>query len=390
MQIQEILLADLREYENNPRNNDSAVQAVAESIREFGWKVPIVVDRDNVIVAGHTRYKAAQRLGLDKVPCIIADDLTPEQVKAYRLADNKTGELAEWDFSALEIELAELSEMDIDFDMSDFGFDLSEFEEPQEVVEDEVPEVDEEAEPICKLGDIWQLGRHRLMCGDSTDAETVEKLMNGNKADLLITDPPYNVAYEGATADKLTIKNDSMKDEEFFDFLKNAFAAADNVLKEGGAFYIWHADSEGLNFRSACKETGWKVRQCLIWVKNSIVLGRQDYQWKHEPCLYGWKSGAAHYFIDDRTQSTVLEFNKPLRNAEHPTMKPVDLIVRCVTNSSKRDSIVLDIFGGSGTTLVACEQLDRTCYTMELDEKYCDVIIKRWEALTGEKAVKLN
>lgn len=393
MHIQELLLEDLREYENNPRNNEGAVQAVADSIKEFGFKVPIVVDSDNVIVAGHTRLKAARLLGLDKVPCIVADDLTPEQIKAYRLADNKTGELAEWDFSLLEKELSELSEID----MSMFGFSEDEFDFDSDFDYEEIEDdfdAEEEAEniiePTTKLGDVWQLGRHRLMCGDSTDAETVEKLMNGNKADLLITDPPYNVAYEGGTADKLTIKNDSMKDEEFFDFLKNAFAAADNVLKEGGAFYIWHADSEGLNFRSACKETGWKVRQCLIWVKNSIVLGRQDYQWKHEPCLYGWKSGAAHYFIDDRTQSTVLEFNKPLKNAEHPTMKPVDLIAKVITNSSKKNNIVLDIFGGSGTTLVACEQLDRICYTMELDEKYCDVIIKRWEDITGEKAVKLN
>lgn len=389
MQIQEILLADLREYENNPRNNDSAVQAVAESIKEFGFKVPIVIDSDNVIVAGHSRLKAARLLGLDKVPCIIADDLTPEQIKAFRLADNKTGELAEWDFSALEIELAELSEMDIDFDMSDFGFDLSELEETQEVVEDEAPEVDEEAAPICKLGDIWQLGTHRLMCGDSTDAADVENLMNGENADLLVTDPPYNVAYEGATKDKLTIQNDDMSDSEFHEFLQAAFENANSVMREGATFYIWHADSEGFNFRSACKTTGWKIRQCLIWVKNSIVLGRQDYQWKHEPCLYGWKDGAAHYFIDDRTQSTVWEFNKPLRNGEHPTMKPVELIAKAVNNSSRRDNNVLDLFGGSGSTLIACEQLGRRCFTMELDPKYCDVIIKRWEDFTGEKAVKI-
>lgn len=389
MQIKEILLADLQEYENNPRNNDGAVQAVAESIKSFGWKVPIVVDRDNVIVAGHTRYRAAQRLGLDKVPCIIADDLTPEQCRAYRLADNKTGELAEWDFSALEIELAELSEIKLDFDMSDFGFDMSEIEEPQEVVEDDIPEVDAESEPICKQGDIWQLGDHRLMCGDSTDAADVENLMNGENADLLVTDPPYNVAYEGATKDKLTIQNDNMKDDEFHEFLNAAFENANSVMREGAAFYIWHADSEGFNFRAACKNTGWKVRQCLIWVKNAIVLGRQDYQWKHEPCLYGWKDGAAHYFIDDRTQSTVWEFNKPLRNGEHPTMKPVELIAKAVNNSSRRDNNVLDLFGGSGSTLIACEQLGRRCFTMELDPKYCDVIIKRWETLTGETAVKL-
>lgn len=389
MEIREILIDDLREYENNPRNNDGAVQAVAESIKQFGFKVPIVIDSDNVIVAGHTRLKAARLLGLETVPCIIADDLTPEQVKAYRLADNKTGELAEWDFSALEMELAELSDMDLNFDMSDFGFETTDFEEPQEIVDDIVPEADEANEPICKCGDVWQLGNHRLVCGDSTNVLDVELLMNGQEADLLVTDPPYNVAYEGSTKDKLTIQNDDMSDGDFLAFLQTAFENANNVMREGAAFYIWHADSEGFNFRSACKNTGWKIRQCLIWLKNSIVLGRQDYQWKHEPCLYGWKDGAAHYFIDDRTQSTVWEFNKPLRNSEHPTMKPVDLIAKAVNNSSRRGNIVLDLFGGSGSTLIACEQLERKCYTMELDPKYCDVIIKRWEQFTGEKAIKI-
>lgn len=387
MQIKEIEISSLIEYENNPRNNDGAVDAVAESIKQFGFKVPIVIDRDNVIVAGHTRLKAARKIGLEKVPCIVADDLTTEQIKAYRLADNKTAELAEWDFSALEIELAEIES---DFDMSAFGFDISDFEDIYEITEDEVPEVDEENEPICKTGDIWNLGKHRLMCGDSTNVSDVEKLMNGDKADLLLTDPPYNVAYEGGTKEKLKIENDDMSDEEFQEFLISAFENSNIVMKDGASFYIWHSDSEGFNFRSACKNTGWKIRQCLIWVKNSIVLGRQDYQWKHEPCLYGWKDGAAHYFVDDRTQSTVWEFNKPLRNIEHPTMKPVDLIARAINNSSRSDNIVLDIFGGSGTTLIACEQLNRKCYMMELDPKYCYVIIKRWETLTGEKAVKID
>lgn len=417
MHIQEILLEDLKEYDNNPRNNDGAVQAVAESIKEFGFKVPIIIDRDNVIVAGHTRLKAARLLGLDKVPCIVADDLTPEQVKAYRLADNKTGELAEWDFEKLEAELAELS----DFDMEAFGFELSEIEEPQELVEDEVPEVDEEAEPMTQRGDVWQLGEHRLLCGDSTDAVDIEKLMDGAEADLLLTDPPYNVAYEGRTKEKLTIQNDDMSDGEFNGFLQAAFENANSVMREGAAFYIWHADSEGFNFRAACKNTGWKVRQCLVWVKNTLVLGRQDYQWKHEPCLYGWKDGAAHYFTDSRLETTVVEDtpninkmskdelksyikellnkepsstvireDKPARNEEHPTMKPVKLIGYQIRNSSKRGDNVLDIFGGSGTTLIACEQLGRRCFTMELDPKYCDVIIKRWEQFTGEKAVKIE
>ena len=403
----------LKEYENNPRKNEAAVSAVAESIKNFNFQIPIVVDANNVIVAGHTRLKAARLLKIDKVPCIIADDLTPEQIKAFRLADNKVGELAGWEIEKLGKELSE-----IDMDMSVFGFDAVEFEEFSEVCEDEIPDVDEEGDPITKLGDIWQLGRHRLMCGDSTSVESVAVLMDGALADMILTDPPYNVAYEGGTNDKLTIMNDNMDDESFRAFLQDAFCAGDSALKKGGAFYIWHADSEGFNFRYACKAVGWEVKQCLIWNKNALVLGRQDYQWKHEPCLYGWKSGASHYFVKNRKLTTVLNDgvdidvmtsdelrelireitepssvineNKPTRNGEHPTMKPVGLLSRQIRNSSRIGEKVLDLFGGSGSTLVACEQLDRVCYTMELDPKYCDVIVKRWETLTGEKAKKTN
>lgn len=323
------------------------------------------------------------------MPCIVADDLTPEQVKAFRVADNKTAEFAEWNFELLEQELSELAEMG--FEMDQFGFD--EFEAAvnlDDIVEDEVPEIDEDAPPVAKLGDIWQLGRHRLMCGDSTSAEQIIKLMNGKKADLLLTDPPYNVAYEGKTEDALTIENDSMSNVEFKQFLVSAFSAADSVMKAGAAFYIWHADSEGFNFRGACFEIGWQVRQCLIWNKNSMVMGRQDYQWKHEPCLYGWKSGASHNWYSDRSQTTVMNFNKPNRNGEHPTMKPLELFAYQIGNSSKKKDIVLDLFGGSGTTIIVSEQTDRCGYLMELDPKYCDVIIKRWEAFTEQKAELIN
>lgn len=386
MNILEKQLTDLTPYENNPRNNDEAVHYVANSIQEFGFKVPIVIDKEGVIVAGHTRYKAAQQLGLDKVPCIVADDLTPEQVKAFRLADNKTAEIATWNAEKYNLEIQEL-EM---FDMTLFGFEEAESESDEiEAIEDDFEENIPE-KPYVKAGDIYKLGKHRVMCGDSTVLSDVKRLIDGKQADLLLTDPPYNVSYEGKTSDTLTIENDTQRDEDFRQFLNDAFTNSDAVMKEGAAFYIWHADSEGYNFRGACKNAGWKVRQCLIWNKNSMVLGRQDYQWKHEPCLYGWKEGAAHKFYADRSQTTVLNFDKPTRNGEHPTMKPIPLFAYLINNSTKAGDIVLDLFAGSGTTLIACEQLDRSAYVMEYDPKYAQVIIERWEQFTGEKAVLLN
>lgn len=389
MRVEMVNISDIKPYKRNPRKNENAVDKVAESIKQFGWQQPIVVDKDGVIIVGHTRYKAAKKLGFTEVPVLWATDLTEKQVRAYRLADNKTNELAEWDIVLLDEELADI---DIGIDMSAFGFELDEIslDEPTEVVEDEVPEVDEESEPITQLGDIWQLGEHRLMCGDSTDKETVKKLMDGSCADLLVTDPPYNVAYEGKTSKALTIENDSMAGEEFREFLVRAFECAHDNLKEGGAFYIWYASREHINFETALNEARLKVREQLIWVKNSLVLSRQDYHWKHEPCLYGWKDGAPHNWYSDRSQTTVLEFNRPSRNAEHPTMKPLDLIGYQIQNSSRKHEKVLDLFGGSGSTLIACEQLGRKCYTIELDPKYCDVIIKRYENFTGKKAVKIN
>ena len=360
-------VVDLKEYEKNPRKNEEAVKYVADSIKEFGFKVPIVIDKENVIVCGHTRYKAAKRLGINTIPCIMADDLTDDQIKAFRLADNKTAEYSSWDDDFLKLELEDLKITDID--MSEFGFDLSDFEllDEDEIIEDEIPEIDEEIDAVAKLGDIWQLGRHRLICGDSTDPQVVERLMNGEKADLYITDPPYNVNYEGETKEKLKIKNDSMGDADFVEFLTSAFQVANSVMKNGASFYIWHAATEGYNFRKSCREIGWQIRQCLIWNKNVFSLGRQDYQWKHEPCLYGWKDGEAHFWGSDRKQTTVLDFDKPHRNGEHPTMKPVKLFDYQIKNSTKLNDVVLDTFGGSGTTLIACEQNGRTCHMCELD-----------------------
>lgn len=385
MNITNIPLKNLKPYENNPRKNDDAVKYVAESIKEFGFKVPIVIDKNNVIVAGHTRYKAAKKLKMNEVPCIIADDLTDEQIKAFRLADNKVAEKAEWDFDLLNAELDDI----IDLDMELFGFEDALQDDAEEAVEDEF-EVELPPEPKSKLGDIYQLGNNRLMCGDSTVLEDVEKLMGGEQADMLLTDPPYNVNYEGKTKDKLKIKNDQMGNDNFRQFLTDAFSNADMVMKPGAVFYIWHADSEGYNFRGACFDAGWTVRQCLIWNKNSMVMGRQDYQWKHEPCLYGWKEGAGHLWASDRKQTTVINFDKPTRNDMHPTMKPIPLFDYQIKNNTKGGDVVLDLFGGSGTTIMACEQNGRRGYSMEYDPRYVDVIIARWEKFTGEKAVLLN
>ena len=380
MNIIEKPINEVIPYEKNPRINDNAVPAVMKSIEEFGFKVPIVIDKNGTIVTGHTRLKAAKKLGMKTVPCIVADDLTPEQIKAFRLADNKVAEAAEWDMELLNEELDGI----VDIDMSDFNFgDITDSPSSEDVVEDDGENIELPSEPKTRLGDIWMIGRHKLMCGDATSEDVLKRLMGGDKADMYLTDPPYNVAYEGKTEDKLTIQNDSMEDSAFYQFLVDSFVAADSVMNEGAAFYVWHADSEGYNFRGACRAVEWELRECLIWNKNTMVLGRQDYQWKHEPCLYGWKGGAAHNWYSDRKQTTVIDMNKPNRNAEHPTMKPVQLFAYLMENSSKPGDIVLDSFCGSGTTLIACEQMSRAARVLELDPKYCDVIVERYINLVG-------
>lgn len=373
---------EITPYINNPRNNDQAVVAVANSIKEFGWQQPIVVDKNMVIIVGHTRYKAAKRLKLDKVPVVVATNLTDEQAKAYRLADNKVGELADWNDDLLSEELAGID----DIDMSDFGFD--ELDDPAELEDAKDDDFDEEPpeEPKSKMGQVFQLGRHRLMCGDSTNLDNVKKLMGGYKADLLLTDPPYNVGYTGKQKSQMTIKNDKQSDDDFYQFLSSAFKNAKENMKSGAAYYVWYASSEASNFNSALNNNGLKVREELIWVKNQMVLGRQDYQWQHEPCLYGWNEDGTHAWYSDRKQTTILRFDKPQRADLHPTMKPIPLFDYQIKNSTKSGDIVLDLFGGSGTSIMACEQDKRTCYTMEFDPKYVDVIINRWEQFTGEKA----
>lgn len=376
-------LKDLIPYSKNAKKHSKEqIKNVAESIREFGWQQPIVVDENNVIIIGHCRYEAARFLKLETAPVHVATGLDENQVNKLRLLDNKTNE-SDWDLDLLIEQIPELdfSNYDIDWGLPEKEFDITEDDFDLDQVMDSIEE------PTAKLGDVYRLGKHYLMCGDSTNLENVKELMRETKVDLFLTDPPYNVDYEG-TAGK--IQNDNMADSEFTDFLIQAFSCANEVMKAGAPFYIWHADSNGYNFRTACFKVGWDVRQCLIWNKNSLVMGRQDYQWKHEPCLYGWKSGAGHKWYSGRSETTVLDFDKPKHNDLHPTMKPVALISYEIKNSTKEEDCVLDLFGGSGTTLIACEELNRVCYMMELDPKFVDVIIKRWENMTGKEAVKVN
>ena len=383
MELKKIELSKIKPYEKNARKNDAAVEYVIKSIQQCEYIAPIILDENNVILAGHTRYKALKKLGYKEAECVIKEGLTEDQKKKYRLLDNKTAEYAEWDFDLLENELADLDfgDLDIDWGIDEFGIN-----EEQEIVEDEIPEIPEE--PISKYGDIYQLGNHRLMCGDSTVIDDVMKLVETNDIDLLITDPPYNVNYKGGTG--MTIQNDNMEGNVFRKFLCDAFTCANSVMKPGATFYIWHADVQGYNFRGACHDIGWQVRQCLIWNKNALVLGRQDYQWKHEPCLYGWKEGASHLWASDRKQSTVIDMPRPSKSELHPTMKPIALFDYQIKNNTKGGDKVLDLFGGSGTTIMACEQDGRKAYVMEFDPKYVDVIINRWEQFTGKKAIKIN
>ena len=393
MDILNLGLEEIKPYEKNPRNNDNAVDAVAASIREFGFKVPIIIDKDNIIVAGHTRYKAAKKLGLKTVPCIKADDLTDEQVKAFRLADNKVSEQAEWNFELLNEELETIT-----MDMEQFGFDLPEDDEeetPTDIIEDDVPDVPEE--PKSKYGQVYQLGNHRLMCGDSTKKEDVDKLLNGVKADLLFTDPPYNVSMESKSKDVLKsdnyshIENDDLSEDEFKMFLQSVFTNANDSLKDDSSYYVFSCqggDSELMMMMM--RECGIRCRHQIIWVKDAPVfsMGRLDYDYKHEPILYGWKK-KHNFYRNGQQDKSVWEF-KRTANKLHPTMKPVELIVNALMNSTKKGNIVLDLFGGSGSTLMACEQTERINYSMEFDPHYVDVIIQRWENFTGKKAVLLN
>jgi site-specific DNA-methyltransferase (adenine-specific) len=378
-------------YAKNARtHSDEQVAQIAGSIKEFGFNNPVLVDKDNSIIAGHGRLMAARKLGMDKVPVVQLGHMTEAQRKAYVLADNRIALNSGWDTGMLTLELQDLKD---DIDLSLLGFDpdeldalLNPIEETEGLTdEDAVPDVPDE--PKTKLGDIYILGNHRLMCGDSTSIDAVEALMDGQLADQLLTDPPYNVEYEGGSKKRDQIKNDEMADNEFRQFLKDVYIAANAVMKAGAVFYIWHADMESYNFKGAARDMGWKVRQTLIWNKDNSAFGRSDYHWKHEPCLYGWKEGAAHLWAADRKQTTVIQCKRPSKSELHPTMKPVELMEYQILNNTKGSDIVLDLFGGSGSTMIAAEKTGRKSCLMELDPKYCDVIVQRWEEFTGKKAV---
>ena len=424
LKLEYVDIDSIKPYKNNAKiHTPEQIKQIKKSIEQFGMDDPIGIWKDE-IVEGHGRLIACKELGYTEVPIVRLDHLTDEERKAYTLAHNKLTMNTDFDMDILGKELEDI----IDIDMSDFGFDLDleekEIKEDNYDIEENIPE-----EPKAKPGDIYQLGKHRLMCGDSTNLEDVEKLGEGYTLDLLFTDPPYNVSIVGGShalpafkrrkAGKHTIQNDSMSDEDFKEFLNLAFKNASKLLKEGGAFYVWYASREHINFEEQLTNNNMPVREQLIWVKNSLVLGRQDYQWMHEPCMYGWKEGAGHYFIDNRKLTTIIEDkldfdkmkkedmkalleeiykfpntiireNRPVKSDMHPTMKPIRMCATLINNSSRPGEKVLDLFGGSGSTMIACEQLGRICYMMEYDPKYVDVIINRWETFTGEKAIKIN
>ena len=371
-------------YVNNARtHSQEQVNKLRGSLREFGFVNPVIIDSDNNVIAGHGRLMAAKEEGLTEVPCVLVDYLTEAQKKAYILADNRYAQDAGWDEEMLRVEIEALEGMD--FDVSLTGFNEDEIadlfaDDSTTGAEDDDFDLSDALEKAAfvERGDVWIVGRHRLMCGDATSKEDVDTLMGGKKGNLIVTDPPYNVAFE--SSDGLSIKNDKMENEKFYEFLLSAFKNMAEHLEKGGSAYVFHADTEGLNFRKAFIDAGFHLSGCCIWVKNSLVLGRSDYQWQHEPVLYGFLQNGKHYWSKaaGRSQTTIWNFDKPKKNKNHPTSKPLDLLAYPIGNSSQENAIVIDTFGGSGSTLMTCEQTNRICYSMELDEKYASVILRRY------------
>lgn len=379
-ELQLVPIEKLVPYANNARTHSpEQIKKLRSSLREFGFINPVIIDRDYGVIAGHGRILAAQEEGLEKVPCVFADHLTEAQKKAYIIADNRMAMDAGWDEEMLRVEIEALQAAD--FDPLLTGFDEKELADLFDSEEDKVKDDDFdlsaalEKAAFVERGDVWIVGRHRLMCGDATSAEDVARLMDGKKANLIVTDPPYGVSFKSSSG--LTIQNDSIKNEEFYSFLLSAFKNMADNLEKGGAAYVFHADTEGLNFRRAFIDAGFHLAGCCIWVKDSLVLGRSDYQWQHEPILYGFLQNGKHPWYSDRKQTTIWNFAKPKRNANHPTSKPLDLLSYPIGNSSQPNAIVVDTFGGSGSTMMACEQANRICFMMELDEKYASVILRR-------------
>ncbi|KAI4449161.1 hypothetical protein C823_003690 [Eubacterium plexicaudatum ASF492] len=383
-EMQLISTEKLIPYVNNARTHSAEqINKLRSSLREFGFINPVIIDRGFNVIAGHGRIEAAKAEGIPEVPCVFADYLTDAQKKAYILADNRMAMDAGWDEELLRVEIEALQAESFDVGLT--GFDESEiadlFETDSEVKDDGF-DVDAELEkpPVTKSGDLWLLGNHRLICGDSTREETYTLLMDGKKANLVVTDPPYNVNYEGSAG---KIKNDNMENGKFYKFLLDAFTNMEKVMADDASIYVFHADTEGLNFRKAFADAGFYLSGTCIWKKQSLVLGRSPYQWQHEPVLFGWKKKGRHQWYTGRKESTIWEFDKPKKNGDHPTMKPVPLVAYPIKNSSMSNCIVLDPFGGSGSTLIACEQTNRVCHTIELDEKFCDVIVKRFIEQAG-------
>ena len=385
MAHKKVNIAQIKPNEENPRFiSDSKFKKLVKSIKEFPEMLqtrPLVVDENMVVLGGNMRLKALKSAGVFEVPIHQVKGWSKEQKDEFIIKDNLGYGEWDWDIIANDWDLEKIT---------DWGLDLPDFPEPEVESEDDNYEEPEDLDIDVVLGDLIEIGEHRLLCQSSTEISNWEKLLNGNKIDLVVTDPPYNVDYTGKTKDSLKIQNDKKNDSDFFNFLYDFYTSTNEFVKKGGSWYVWHADSEGANFRKAMKEAGILLKQCLIWVKNSMVMGRQDYHWQHEPCLYGWKEGASHNWYSDRKQTTILNFNRPSRNAEHPTMKPVDLISYQIKNSSKKNEIVADGFLGSGTTMVAAHQLKRKCFGMELDPKYCQVIIDRMQKLDSDLVIKIN
>ncbi len=383
--VSEMNLVDIDKlipYVNNARTHSKEqINKLRASIREFGFINPVIIDRDYNVIAGHGRIMASKEEGIDKVPCVFVDYLTDAQKKAYILADNRMALDADWDEELLKVEIESLQGADFDLNLT--GFDEAELmdifgDDNQSHAKDDDFDLTAALEKasFVEKGDVWTVGRHRLMCGDATSSEDVSTLMGNTKANLILTDPPYGVSFKSSSG--LTIQNDSMKNEEFYNFLLASFKCMVEHLENGGSAYVFHADTEGLNFRKAFIDAGFHLAGCCIWVKDSLVLGRSDYQWQHEPVLYGFVQNGKHKWYSDRKQTTIWNFDKPKRNANHPTSKPLDLLSYPIGNSTQENGVVIDTFGGSGSTMMACEQMNRICYMMELDEKYASVILRRY------------